>query len=95
MLAARPLILPPRHFVYPRDAEEVERGALEVLFVLALLPRNIRWTRSPRPARSSRGVRNPFSRRARLDFAIRRFPVASGLLQNQKRFAPWQAAMRT
>ncbi len=30
MLAARPLILPPRHFVYPRDAEEVERGALEV-----------------------------------------------------------------
>ena len=31
MLPARPLILPPRHFVYPRDAEEVERGALEVL----------------------------------------------------------------
>jgi hypothetical protein len=31
MLAARPLILPSRHFVYPRDAEEVERGALEVL----------------------------------------------------------------
>ena len=27
----RPLILPPRHFVYPRDAEEVERGALEAL----------------------------------------------------------------
>jgi hypothetical protein len=31
ILAARPLILPPQHFVYPRDAEEVERGALEVL----------------------------------------------------------------
>ncbi len=31
MLAARPLILPARHFVYPRDVEEVERGALEVL----------------------------------------------------------------
>lgn len=31
ILAARPLILPPRHFVYPRDAEEVERGALEIL----------------------------------------------------------------
>jgi hypothetical protein len=31
VLAARPLILPSRHFVYPRDAEEVERGALEVL----------------------------------------------------------------
>jgi len=31
ILGARPLILPPRHFVYPLDAEEVERGALEVL----------------------------------------------------------------
>lgn len=31
ILAARPLILPPRHFVYPRDAEEAERGALEIL----------------------------------------------------------------
>ncbi len=31
MLARRPLILPPRHFIYPRDAEEIERGALEVL----------------------------------------------------------------
>ena len=31
ILSARPLILPKRHYVYPRDAEEVERGALEVL----------------------------------------------------------------
>ena len=31
VLHARPLILPPRRFVYPREAEEVERGALEVL----------------------------------------------------------------
>jgi hypothetical protein len=31
ILAGRPLILPPRHFVYPRAAEEVERGALEVM----------------------------------------------------------------
>ena len=31
ILAARPAILPARHFVYPRDVEEVERGALEVL----------------------------------------------------------------
>jgi hypothetical protein len=31
VLKARPLILPPRRFVYPREAEEVERGALEVL----------------------------------------------------------------
>jgi hypothetical protein len=31
ILVARPLILPPRHFVYPREVEEIERGALEVL----------------------------------------------------------------
>ncbi len=31
VLRARPMILPQRHFVYPREAEEVERGALEVL----------------------------------------------------------------
>lgn len=31
VLRARPLILPSRSFVYPREAEEVERGALEVL----------------------------------------------------------------
>jgi len=31
VLAARPLILPPRRYTYPRDAEEVERGALEIL----------------------------------------------------------------
>ena len=31
ILPRRPLILPPRHFIYPRHAEEVERGALEIL----------------------------------------------------------------
>lgn len=31
ILAQRPLILPPRHYVYPQSAEEVERGALELL----------------------------------------------------------------
>jgi hypothetical protein len=31
ILPARPLILPPRHFVYPREAEEVERGAMELM----------------------------------------------------------------
>ncbi|HSZ17752.1 MAG TPA: hypothetical protein VK764_11670 [Terracidiphilus sp.] len=31
VLASRPLILPQRHFVYPREVEEIERGALEVL----------------------------------------------------------------
>jgi hypothetical protein len=31
ILAARPIILPAHHFTYPTIAEEVERGALEVL----------------------------------------------------------------
>jgi hypothetical protein len=31
ILPTRPLILPPRHFTYPNNADEVERGALEVL----------------------------------------------------------------
>lgn len=31
ILSARPLILPPRHYVYPQQVEEIERGALEVL----------------------------------------------------------------
>lgn len=31
ILSARPLILPKRQFVYPKYAEEVERGALEVM----------------------------------------------------------------
>lgn len=31
ILPARPLILPRRQFVYPQQAEEVERGALEVM----------------------------------------------------------------
>ncbi len=30
ILPARPLILPPRHFTYPAEVEEVECGALEV-----------------------------------------------------------------
>jgi hypothetical protein len=31
ILPARPLILPPRHFIYPREADEVERGAFEIM----------------------------------------------------------------
>lgn len=31
ILPSRPLILPARHFIYPVDVEEVERGALELL----------------------------------------------------------------
>jgi hypothetical protein len=31
ILSGRPLILPQRRYIYPHDAEEIERGALEVL----------------------------------------------------------------
>ena len=31
ILPQRPVILPRRHFVYPKEVEEIERGALEVL----------------------------------------------------------------
>jgi hypothetical protein len=31
ILSTRPLILPSRHFVYPTQVEEVERGAMEVM----------------------------------------------------------------
>jgi hypothetical protein len=31
VLAARPMILPRRHFIYPVEVEEVERGALELM----------------------------------------------------------------
>jgi len=34
-LTARPLILPARHFIYPKAVEEVERGALELLIAPA------------------------------------------------------------
>ncbi len=38
ILPERPLIAPARHFIYPREAEEVERGALEVLVRPGLQP---------------------------------------------------------
>ena len=31
ILRERPLILPSRHYIYPRQAEEIERGALEAM----------------------------------------------------------------
>jgi hypothetical protein len=40
ILPTRPLILPTRHYTYPRDAEEVERGALEVLIRPGADPNN-------------------------------------------------------
>jgi hypothetical protein len=36
ILKQRPLILPRRHYVYPREAEEAERGALELLITPAV-----------------------------------------------------------
>lgn len=38
ILSARPPILPARHFVYPREVEEIERGALEVLVRVPATP---------------------------------------------------------
>ena len=52
ILPARPFILPPRHFVYPAQAEEVERGALEVL----VHPRD---TAEPFLATCALGFRDP------------------------------------
>ena len=53
ILAARPLILPPRHYVYPREVEEVERGALEVLV------RPLETTEQPFLATCALGFRDP------------------------------------
>ena len=51
----RPPILPPRRFTYPRDAEEVERGALEVM----VRPAAVHVSRDLRPGvcRSERAQR--------------------------------------
>jgi hypothetical protein len=38
ILPKRPLILPPRNYIYPRAAEEVERGAVEVMVQRAESP---------------------------------------------------------
>jgi hypothetical protein len=52
ILPARPAILPARHFVYPHDAEEVERGALELM---------VRAAEDPQPflATCALGFRDP------------------------------------
>ena len=47
ILLARPAILPARHFVYPASADEVERGALEVLVRPAGQTRNLFWPPAP------------------------------------------------
>jgi hypothetical protein len=55
ILAARPAILPARHFVYPAQAEEAERGALEVMVV----PQPDRNPARPFLATCALGFRDP------------------------------------
>ena len=68
ILPARPVILPARHYVYPRDAEEVERGALEVL----VKPRPGRDAAEPIPAPRNGipgpGIAEPFLATCALGF---------------------------
>jgi|SRR5579863_1966084 hypothetical protein len=65
ILPARPLILPPRHFVYPREAEEVERGALEVLIHPGVVPGVIR----PEVIQGGAEDRQPFLATCAVGFA--------------------------
>lgn len=66
VLPARPAILPTRHFVYPRDAEEVERGALEVL-VKPLAP-DEQTLLQPQVRTSGPGIVQPFLATCALGF---------------------------
>ncbi|HEY6487912.1 MAG: hypothetical protein WCC26_04850 [Terracidiphilus sp.] len=59
ILVARPLILPTRHSIYPRDAEEVERGALEVLIRPHAVAENHRSGPQPFLATCALGFRDP------------------------------------
>lgn len=57
VLSTPPPILPARHFIYPRDAEEVERGALQVM----VRPRAIDPANAAQPflATCALGFRDP------------------------------------
>ena len=46
ILPARPVILPPRRYVYPREVEEIERGALELLIRPASEQRDLKQNES-------------------------------------------------
>ena len=59
ILPARPAILPTRHFVYPRDAEEIERGALEVLVKPGAEPGSTESSSVPFLATCALGFRDP------------------------------------
>lgn len=55
ILAVRPPILPVRHFIYPAQAEEVERGALEVM----VRPQTDQHLAQPFLATCALGFRDP------------------------------------
>jgi hypothetical protein len=62
LLPARPVILPARHFTYPRDAEEIERGALEILVRPGSVPESPSRPPGPvlhSPSGSPRAVLHP------------------------------------
>lgn len=59
ILAARPPILPTRHHVYPREAEEIERGALEVLIRPPVIAENHSPNTHPFLATCALGFRDP------------------------------------
>jgi len=67
ILSARPVILPARHFVYPRNAEEVERGALEV-FIKVGAPCLASETWESKSARSAHQTAQPFLATCALGF---------------------------
>jgi len=68
ILPARPAILPARHFVYPRSAEEVERGAMEVLVRPGSEVHLATEIRVPQNASSGRGPAQPFLATCALGF---------------------------
>lgn len=66
ILPARPAILPTRHLVYPRDAEEIERGALEVL--VTPRPTEDATPRVPQVPPLGPGIAQPFLATCALGF---------------------------
>src|ERR1700683_1070747 len=59
ILPNRPMILPSRHYVYPAVAEEVERGALEILIQSGDTSRDTSHNPQPFLATCALGFRDP------------------------------------
>jgi hypothetical protein len=68
ILPARPPILPARHFIYPRDADEIERGALEVLVRPQAEQVETDTLRVPQVPRLGSGIAQPFLATCALGF---------------------------